>query len=39
MILQHLKGWLFGTFRSQLTVGMAVLVGVLILLFVEHMTR
>jgi signal transduction histidine kinase/ActR/RegA family two-component response regulator len=38
MILPRLKGWLFGTLRRQLTVGMAVLAGALILLLVHDMT-
>ncbi len=38
-MLARLNGWLFGTLRRQLTVGLAVLVGALMLLFVENMTR
>jgi two-component system sensor histidine kinase/response regulator len=38
-VLDRLKGWLLGTLRRQLTVGMAVVVGAGMLLFVQDMTR
>ncbi len=39
MILTLIKEWLLGTLRRQLTVGMAVLVAAIMLLFVQDMTR
>jgi PAS domain S-box-containing protein len=39
MMLSRVKGWLMGTLRRQLTVGMALLVGVIMLLFVQDMVR
>ncbi len=38
-MLTRLKGWLLGTLRRQLTVGMAVVVGASMLLFVQDMAR
>jgi len=38
-MLTLIKGWLMGTLRRQLTVGMAVLVAAIMLLFVQDMTR
>ena len=39
MILTRLKGWLLGSLRRQLTVGMAVLVAAIMLVFVQDMVR
>ena len=38
-MLVKLKGWLLGTLRRQLTLGMALVVAVTMLLFVEDMTQ
>ncbi len=38
-MLTRLKGWLLGTLRRQLTVGMALVVGASMLLFVQDMAR